>query len=385
MTHWVHILLALLLYAGSLEGASKRFFTDFLQDMPTPGTGGPTFDTTVATNITGLVGKTVKLTCRVKNLGNRTVSWVRHRDIHLLTVGRYTYTSDQRFEAMHSPHAEDWTLRIRYAQRKDSGIYECQISTTPPIGHSVYLNIVEPITEVIGGPELHINKGSTINLTCIVKFAPEPPPTVIWSHNREVINFDSPRGGISLVTEKGVVTTSRLLVQKAIQQDSGLYTCTPSNANPTSVRVHIVDGEHPAAMHHGHATPQVRPPPATLLLLLAFLVVLLLQEHPSQSPQKRKQQQEGEGDGELPLQYKLRQRIHRWEWWQSNQLWNEKFAVYQRTEPFTVELSQVVTKGHAQERVAAMSRCRYAAEMLLLPPLKTQRRRWETDTASVAT
>ncbi|XP_036319315.1 zwei Ig domain protein zig-8, partial [Rhagoletis pomonella] len=291
MTHWVLILLALLMYTGSLEGASKRFFTDFLQDLPTPGTGGPSFDTTVQTNITGLVGKTVKLTCRVKNLGNRTVSWVRHRDIHLLTVGRYTYTSDQRFEAMHSPHAEDWTLRIRYAQRKDSGIYECQISTTPPIGHSVYLNIVEPITEVIGGPELHINKGSTINLTCIVKFAPEPPPTVIWSHNREVINFDSPRGGISLVTEKGVLTTSRLLVQKAIQQDSGLYTCTPSNANPTSVRVHIVDGEHPAAMHHGDATPQVQPPPATFLLFLVFLAVLLLQEHP-QASHKRKQQQQ---------------------------------------------------------------------------------------------
>jgi len=70
------------------------------------------------------------------------VSWVRHRDIHLLTVGRYTYTSDQRFEALHSPHTEDWTLRIRYPQRKDSGIYECQISTTPPIGHPVYLTIV---------------------------------------------------------------------------------------------------------------------------------------------------------------------------------------------------------------------------------------------------
>ena len=59
----------------------------------------------------------------------------------------------------------------------------------------------------------------------------------------QVINFDSPRGGISLVTEKGVLTTSRLLVQKAIQADSGLYTCAPSNANPTSVRVHIVDGK----------------------------------------------------------------------------------------------------------------------------------------------
>jgi hypothetical protein len=70
------------------------------------------------------------------------VSWVRHRDIHLLTVGRYTYTSDQRFEAIHSPHTEDWSLRIRYPQHKDSGIYECQISTTPPIGHFVYLTVV---------------------------------------------------------------------------------------------------------------------------------------------------------------------------------------------------------------------------------------------------
>ncbi|XP_039500730.1 zwei Ig domain protein zig-8 isoform X1 [Drosophila santomea] len=278
-THWIIFLGILCLLAGCTDGASKRFFTDFLQDLPTPGTGGPTFDTTIGTNITGLVGKTVKLTCRVKNLGNRTVSWVRHRDIHLLTVGRYTYTSDQRFEAMHSPHAEDWTLRIRYAQRKDSGIYECQISTTPPIGHSVYLNIVEPVTDIIGGPELHINRGSTINLTCIVKFAPEPPPTVIWSHNREIINFDSPRGGISLVTEKGVLTTSRLLVQKAITQDSGLYTCTPSNANPTSVRVHIVDGEHPAAMHTGNNgnSTATQPPVLLPLVLLTCGTLMLLQ------------------------------------------------------------------------------------------------------------
>lgn len=70
------------------------------------------------------------------------VSWMRHRDIHLLTVGRYTYTSDQRFEAIHHPHTEDFGLRIRYPQRKDSGIYECQIGTTPPMGHFVYLTIV---------------------------------------------------------------------------------------------------------------------------------------------------------------------------------------------------------------------------------------------------
>lgn len=85
--------------------------------------------------------------------------------------------------------------------------------------------------------------GSTINLTCLVKYVPEPPPTMLWSHNSQVINFDSPRGGISLVTEKGVVTTSRLLIQKAVQSDSGAYTCTPSNANAVNVRVHILNGK----------------------------------------------------------------------------------------------------------------------------------------------
>ncbi|KAF5299310.1 hypothetical protein FQA39_LY02483 [Lamprigera yunnana] len=86
---------------------------------------------------------TIEVKEKVSKTTGVSVSWVRHRDIHLLTVGRYTYTSDQRFEAMHSPHTEDWTLRIRYPQKKDSGIYECQISTTPPIGHPVYLTVVE--------------------------------------------------------------------------------------------------------------------------------------------------------------------------------------------------------------------------------------------------
>jgi hypothetical protein len=58
-----------------LTGAvgSRRFRTDFLQELPTPGTG-PHFDTSVPNNLTGLVGKTAYLNCRVKNLGNRTVS-----------------------------------------------------------------------------------------------------------------------------------------------------------------------------------------------------------------------------------------------------------------------------------------------------------------------
>lgn len=119
-----------------------------------------------------------------------------------------------------------------------------------------------------------------------MQFAPEPPPTVGWTHEKQVsgtiyvlfsttltkkngsfsdlvfemihfvtcffsvrgsqpINFDSPRGGISLVTEKGSTTSSRLLIQKASSSDTGYYSCDPSNANSATVRVHILNGWWP--------------------------------------------------------------------------------------------------------------------------------------------
>uniref|UniRef100_A0AAR5PD82 Ig-like domain-containing protein n=1 Tax=Dendroctonus ponderosae TaxID=77166 RepID=A0AAR5PD82_DENPD len=212
---------------------------------------GPFFDKSVSRNVTALVGKTTYLGCRVRNLGNRTVSWIRHRDLHLLTVNRFTYTSDQRFSALHNPHTEDWTLQVRYPQRRDAGTYECQVATTPPIGHSMYLSVVEPVTTLLGGPEMYINKGSTMNLTCVVQHSPEPPPSIYWTHDQQEINYDSARGGVSVITEKGDITVSYLLIQRATEKDSGKYTCHPSNANPEGLSVHVLNGEYPAAMQHG--------------------------------------------------------------------------------------------------------------------------------------
>lgn len=57
------------------------------------------------------------------------------------------------------------------------------------------------------------------------------------------INYDSPRGGVSVITEKGDITTSYLLIQRAKAPDSGKYTCNPSNANPKTVVVHVLNGK----------------------------------------------------------------------------------------------------------------------------------------------
>ncbi|CAG5098071.1 Protein of unknown function [Cotesia congregata] len=166
----------------------------------------PTFDFNQPTNVTALIGKTAYLTCRVRHLGNKTVSWVRLRDIHILTTGAYTYTI--------------------------------------------------PTATILGGPELYVGAGSTINLTCAIQFSSEPPAYIFWYYDGNVLSYDSPRGGVSVITEKGTdVTTSWLLIQTAQPSDSGEYSCKPSNANTASIRVHVVNGERPEAMQTGTAGP----------------------------------------------------------------------------------------------------------------------------------
>ena len=59
----------------------------------------------------------------------------------------------------------------------------------------------------------------------------------------QIITYDPTRGGVSVVTEKGDITRSFLLVQEAKPSDSGRYTCNPSNAQSKSITVHVLNGE----------------------------------------------------------------------------------------------------------------------------------------------
>lgn len=57
------------------------------------------------------------------------------------------------------------------------------------------------------------------------------------------INYDSPRGGVSVITEKGDITVSYLLIQKARPSDSGKYGCSPTNAITQEISVHVLNGK----------------------------------------------------------------------------------------------------------------------------------------------
>ena len=72
----------------------------------------------------------------------RQVSWIRGRDLHILTTGTETYTNDARFQVARDAARNDWTLMIKFAQPEDAGVYECQISTQPLISYPVFLSII---------------------------------------------------------------------------------------------------------------------------------------------------------------------------------------------------------------------------------------------------
>ncbi|XP_054159688.1 junctional adhesion molecule B-like [Oppia nitens] len=213
----------------------------------------PYFDSKLhSTNITTSEGSAaVYLPCRVHQLGDRTVSWIRKKDFHVITVGKFTYTSDQRFQAVHMDNSDDWTLMIRFPTRKDAGIYECQISTQPKMSLFIELNVIVAKARIVGSPSIHMNSGTTLNLSCLVNETPGPPDYIFWYHNGEVINYDSPRG-IKVQTVKSSQTTSKLIINKVMPNDSGNYSCFPSNAESAHIAVHVHSTGNPAAsIQHG--------------------------------------------------------------------------------------------------------------------------------------
>lgn len=203
---------------------------------------GPNFDSKLPQNVTAIHGKSTQLVCRVIDLGNKTVSWIRHDNLHIISAGRYTYTSDTRFQAVHRDESNEWVLKIRNAKVNDSGMYECQVSTQPVRSFFVHLRVGVPVARILGESEIYLDAGSTINITCVVKHTPVPPSHVQWEHQGKPIDYTSTRGGVSVLTNKAETTVSSLIIQKASVDDGGIYSCHAGQIEPTSVKIHVLTG-----------------------------------------------------------------------------------------------------------------------------------------------
>lgn len=217
---------------------------------------GPYVAPAFSGNITARLGSTARLNCRVLQLNRQTVSWLRVSSVPvLLSVGAYTYTMDNRIQVEHTGPTSDWTLVMTRVRHNDSGPYECQLGTTPPKSHRVYLSVTEPITEILGGPDFFIDDNSAINLTCVVTNSGEKSGQLSWLHNGQRLGHDTARGGVNVITTLGTHTVSQLLVAQARGADSGTYTCRPSGAKEVTAVVHILNGKRPEAMQSVAVSP----------------------------------------------------------------------------------------------------------------------------------
>ncbi|KAK9501544.1 hypothetical protein O3M35_012251 [Rhynocoris fuscipes] len=82
----------------------------------------------------------------------------------------FTYTNDERFQVLHTEGTDEWTLQIKYVQKRDHGAYECQVATGKgTLSHYFNLIVVVPTASIVGAEEYHIGQGSTIKLVCIIE------------------------------------------------------------------------------------------------------------------------------------------------------------------------------------------------------------------------
>ena len=104
--------------------------------------------------------------CRLAGCGTRPCI------MHILTAGHYTYISDNRYEARYEENTDTWVLLIRSVQVRDSGLFECQLSSMPVISYFVQLTVLESTVEILGDDDLYVQSGSSHNLTCIIANLP---------------------------------------------------------------------------------------------------------------------------------------------------------------------------------------------------------------------
>ncbi|XP_063587130.1 hemicentin-2-like isoform X1 [Penaeus indicus] len=234
---------------------------------------GPSFLNSTDNSIQVVAGTTAMLTCGIKNLHNYTVSWVRGRDIRLLTTGSITYTSDTRFVPFNPSGGQQWILKIHYVRLTDAGSYLCQVSTTPPITHAINLTVhPEAVAKILPAPEVHVQLGSRLEVTCQVEGCP-PPALLSWTREGQpVLTPDSSNYDLANGNATTPIATLTLARPHAEARDSGSYSCSSKCTTPVNVTVHVLREELAAMQHHNAASRKV----ASADLLSSVLLAMAL-------------------------------------------------------------------------------------------------------------
>ncbi|CAO1416132.1 unnamed protein product [Diamesa serratosioi] len=213
-----------------------------------------------------MIGQTAILSCKVENLQDKMVFWIRSTDLQILTAGKDTFTSDDRITLNHANIFDntDWSLVISNVKNEDNGTYECQINTEPKMKNYVKLIVKEPhiinmdspyFGAAIDGSRVQaVKSNSTITLTCRVEINENQENSnnnnnkarrIEWFKDGELINLEIHRGGLSIQTEWFLYSASSKFTLSFVQlQDTGTYSCATTNPVyiSDSIELNVING-----------------------------------------------------------------------------------------------------------------------------------------------
>jgi len=177
-------------------------------------------------------GRSAQLTCKVKDLGNYKVAWVRVDTQTILTIHHNIITRNQRISLSHHDH-KIWRLHINNVQESDRGWYMCQINTDPMVSERGFLEVVVPpsIIDARTSADIVVKEGSPVNLSCDARGSPRPK--IMWKReDGDLIRYNG--GAVSTVDGNSLVFSS------ASRAHVGEYLCIASNGVPPSISKRIV-------------------------------------------------------------------------------------------------------------------------------------------------
>ncbi|XP_050461532.1 uncharacterized protein LOC126856757 [Cataglyphis hispanica] len=227
------------------------------------GKFGPYFeDGDQEMNVTTRIGSTVLLDCKIGMLGDKKVTWLQHSkdSFRLLTVGRTPYSNDQRI-SLNFRYPSNWRLQILYASPRDSGLYQCQVATHPPLVKKINVVVTAPTLTIsddsgrIVSKERHLKAGSVLRLRCEARNVLESlNESVVWTRGDETLTEDISENRTTEISagKEVLVIVSTLIVERASPRHAGNYSCVVPGKAKTTVAVHVLNGELPAAVHDGN-------------------------------------------------------------------------------------------------------------------------------------
>jgi len=185
-------------------------------------------------------------------------------------------------------HYEEWTLNILNSRRDDEAVYECQVSTEPPLILRTWLKVEAPVLTVMDGfgrelLDQYYKAGSSLEVMCAVDRLPARPlPNIVeWRHGDRVLPLRNTTLGQSIRTEMdrdGLGgATSHMAIAQASLAHSGIYTCSVSDSISQSLRLHIIDESKPVPITNNSAkglratAPWAASPAACILMLWSVL------------------------------------------------------------------------------------------------------------------